>query len=240
MLMSGLRMEIEWETAAVALKGATADYRILDMQMALDSYTLTDSVLRTLNETAALQGLEVVFASYHNTQLSPSNTGTSLNMEVRKAVSRALGCIMKVHSNSVSEATNDSMASKDWDFTQLQARVGSLYFPQQPLKASTVGNVSVPPDRESYFHTLRGFNKIKTPSAPPAVSLSDFKATMGVFCQDLERSSVQNLTGIPLNNSRTLAIQAEFANAPTEALVEVWLVYTRLCRVFLNNIEVEE
>jgi hypothetical protein len=66
MLMSGLRIEIEWERPDVALTYAgtptSPGYEITELQLALDSYTMTDSVQRTLNETAALSGLEVVFA----------------------------------------------------------------------------------------------------------------------------------------------------------------------------------
>lgn len=48
--------------------------------------------------------------------------------------------------------------------------------------------------------------------------------------------------GIPINNSRSLEISAKFENeaAALGKLVDTWLTYTRLARVFLNNIEVEE
>ena len=183
-----------------------------------------------------MSGLEVVFASYFITQ-SSVNANTSLQINIRKAVSRALGVIMKVTDN-VTTVNNDSTASTAWKFTQLQARVGALYFPQQPLQGDTVQGVS----REMYYHTCRGFNKIGTPSAPPQTSYNDFMVRNGVFCQDLERSSVQQLTGIPINNSRSLEISAKFEDvaAATGKLVDTWLTYTRLARVFLNNIEVEE
>ena len=240
MLCSGLRLEIEWETAAVAFQsldpGADPSYEITRLEVSADSYTLTDSVQRSLNETASLSGLEVVFASYFNTQ-SSVNGNTSLQINIRKAVSRALGFIMKVTEN-VTVVDSDSCASSAWKFKQLQARVGALYFPRQPLQGDKVLGVS----REMYYHTCRGFNKIGTPSAPPQVGYSDFLIRSGVFCQDLERSSVQQLTGIPINNSRSLEISALFEDttAASGKLVDTWLTYTRLARVFLNNIEVEE
>ena len=235
MLCSGLRLELEWETAAVAFQsldaGAVPSYEITRLEVSADSYTLTDSVQRSLNETASLSGLEIVFASYFNTQ-SSTNTNSALQINIRKAVSRALGVIMKVTDNIVSVG-NDSTASTPWLFTQLQARVGALYFPQQPLQGDNVADVS----REMYFHSMRGFNKIGTPSAPPQVSYNDFLTRSGVFCQDLERSSVQQLTGIPINNSRSLEISAKFVDVPaaTGKLVDTWLTYTRLARVFLNS-----
>ena len=193
MLCSGLRLEIEWEVAAVAFQSldaaAVPNYEITRLEVSADSYTLTDSVQRSLNETASLSGLEVVFASYFNTQ-SATNGNTALQINIRKAVSRALGVIMKVTPN-VTAVDSDSVASSEWKFTQIQARVGALYFPQQPLQGDTVKGVS----REMYYHTCRGFNKIGTPSAPPQTSYNDFLLRNGVFCQDLERSSVQNLTG---------------------------------------------
>jgi hypothetical protein len=240
MLMSGLRIEIEWETAITAFQSepsqvpAVPDYQINDLQVMADSYTLTDSVQRSLNETASLSGLEIVFSSYFNNQ-SSTNENTSLQIQVRKAVSRALGFIMKVHDN-VPAVDTDSTASSPWEFTSLQARIGSLYFPQQPLSGDTVNTVA----RECYYHTIRGFNKIATHSAPPQVNYADFLSKSGVFAQDLERSSVQKLTGVPINNSRSLEIKAKFADteAATGKLVDTWLTYVRLCRVYLNNVEV--
>jgi hypothetical protein len=57
-----MRFEFELESARVAMKsiGSTAvNYSVKDVELHMDSYTLTDSVTRVLNETAATTGLEI-------------------------------------------------------------------------------------------------------------------------------------------------------------------------------------
>lgn len=62
----------------------------------------------------------------------------------------------------------------------------------------------------------------------------------------LERSSLFDLSGIPINNSRVLALRGEvdmsaYQAQPTfRALLYVFLKYVRLARIFLVNCEVEQ
>lgn len=62
----------------------------------------------------------------------------------------------------------------------------------------------------------------------------------------LERSTLFDLSGVPINNSRTLAVRGEcvFTNddddANLRATLYVFLKYVRLARVFLVNAEVEQ
>lgn len=58
----------------------------------------------------------------------------------------------------------------------------------------------------------------------------------------LERSTMFDLSGIPINNSRVLAIRGSFTLPSTVATVTqyVFLKYVRLARVFLINAEVEQ
>lgn len=83
---------------------------------------------------------------------------------------------------------------------------------------------------------------------------------IGSFCVDqhtfgvsLERSTMFNLAGVPINNSRVLVFHANMINATRELKkdqqpakgdarreVDVWLKYVKLARVWLNNLEVEQ
>jgi hypothetical protein len=64
----------------------------------------------------------------------------------------------------------------------------------------------------------------------------------------LERSTLFDLSGIPINNSRVLALRGEveftnpddLSNAAFRATLYVFLKYVRLARVFLVNCEVEQ
>jgi hypothetical protein len=301
-----------------------------------------------MNEEAAMRGLEMVFSSwYHHTSTQKGGNTTDANIEVRKAVSRALGVLTHIRpvDRKAANYVGDYFKSKQYANTSYQLRLGSLYFPLQPINTRFGGaNGSL---YESYHHTQRGFGKIKTASAPTGVSpisyvIQDYgfpesdtyevKATsfnvshasllptltaaqildlkkdhfilladgtmleitdvpttgptsniftvratntplvaagntgawsivkfadevpehfsfdrgMACFYTDLERSSTQRLTGVPVNNSRVAEVQikdnyAVGTNEPwTGYLTEIWLHYVRLARVFLQNVEIEE
>lgn len=65
-----------------------------------------------------------------------------------------------------------------------------------------------------------------------------------VISVSLERSSLFNLSGIPINNSRVLAIRGNFSCDPckisTLSRMNIYLKYVKLARIFLNNVEVEQ
>jgi hypothetical protein len=278
MLMSGLRVEFEFEESNKALltsdtnKAVTFKYEITQPEIVLDSYTLTDSIQRVLNEEAAIRGLELVYTSFYYHSAQPKGAGSNdlvpMNIEVRKAVSRALGVLHKIRPQSkvAGFGSVDYFRSKLFQTSSYQLRLGSLYFPHQPIvsKGATLGSL-----QEMYWHTQHGFGKIKTPSAPSAVYATKyefgaapvikpvidtllyptFRQGMAAVYTDLERSTTQRLTGIPVNNSRVAEIQLVDVFPDTSAetdlkvsgwTVDVWLHYVRLARVFLQNVEIEE
>jgi hypothetical protein len=65
-----------------------------------------------------------------------------------------------------------------------------------------------------------------------------------VISVSLERSSLFNLSGIPINNSRVLAIRGQYSSVPTwycqGHTLNIYLKYVKLARIFLNNVEVEQ
>ena len=71
-LMSGMRFEIELESARVAFQSiqtgttgtSSINVTVSDVELHMDAYTLTDSVTRVLNESAATSGLEIPFVTY--------------------------------------------------------------------------------------------------------------------------------------------------------------------------------
>ena len=62
----------------------------------------------------------------------------------------------------------------------------------------------------------------------------------GMIATTLERSDLFNLSGVPINNSRVLAIRATFNDDQTPRTCTTYLKYVRLARVFMNNVEVEQ
>ena len=71
-----------------------------------------------------------------------------------------------------------------------------------------------------------------------------FSGGVHTLAVSLERSSLFNLSGIPINNSRVLALRGQFSSDPSEistsSRVNIYLKYVKLARIFLNNVEVEQ
>ena len=174
-LASGLRVEIEWArpdeaflacggaTRLIAIAGGThtkiPSYEIVNPIFALRTVQLTDATQRALNELSATNGLELVYCDYERTDRVDASTST-LHMEVRKAVSRALHCQMITRvSTAVTSEKKDSFKSEPWDYTKHQWQLGSLYYPQQPVQTTGLPHEILP---ESYKHALISFDKYKS------------------------------------------------------------------------------
>jgi len=170
MLTSGMRIEIEWEQPDVAFtpmlgketivtdaaKGSGWDtYTIKDLHINARSIQLTDAVQRHLNELSATNGLEIVYTDWETTEQAKV-AGTQINLEVRKASSRALKAYGKIRYSEAKEGTRDSMVSAPFSSVQHQWQLGSLYFPHQPIKASK-DTKPFSASQESYLHLLDSF-----------------------------------------------------------------------------------
>ena len=317
MLMSGMRIEIEWEdkvkpyvayqiggTAVRDLStggnGELTAYTIENPYFSLDSVQLSDSIQRALNELSALKGLEIVYCDWERTTVDRSDSLPTVNIEVRKSCSRALKAFARVRATSGAIATTtpqpdakkDSFrAEQDFPFTEYQWQLGSLYFPHQPVKGDTAYDCGV----ESYAHTLAACDKFNGDNRQPLLSLyggggphgstyiNNQDATTGnaeakpglnaastfgyhasylfdshVLGVTLERSTMFNLAGVPVNNSRVLSLRAKMQTASSGEIqsgvdtaatvltaapyrrIDVFLKYVKLARVFLNNVEVEQ
>jgi hypothetical protein len=160
-----MRIEIEWETPDVALApldrnhsvsaSGWTTYTIKDLHINARSIQLTDAVQRHLNELSATNGLEIVYTDWETTEQAKV-TGSQINLEVRKASSRALKAYGKIRYNVTAEGTRDSMVSAPFDSIQHQWQLGSLYFPHQPIKA-TMDTHPFSASQESYLHLLDSF-----------------------------------------------------------------------------------
>lgn len=66
----------------------------------------------------------------------------------------------------------------------------------------------------------------------------------GILGVGLERSTLFQLSGVPINNSRVLMLHANFKNLNNDSKrtreIAIFLKYVKIARVFIHNIEVEE
>ncbi len=252
-LCSGLRIELLLENANIALvaagTSASLGYTIVDIRIEAECYTLSDLVLRSLNNMAASSALEVVSVTAHDTQSTRATS--TINVESGKAVSRALGYLYRERpalGNLVTGTNVDKFSTIVQDsttpyITQHQARVGSLYFPQQGLKNQGGGTLSAwrTCGQEMYMTSLQSLGKMGG-GVGENCSTNLFQYLLARFnvYQSLERSNVIDQSGIPLSNSRLLAIQQTWSAAPDAAtLIDLFLFYTVLIRVYISGSNIE-
>lgn len=289
MLMSGLRIEILWADATVALTSAGAvipSYKISKPQFVLSSIQLSDSIQRSLNELSATNGLEIVYTDYERTPFTQNNNLSNAHIEIRKSCSRALKAFARVRQRNFGVSTPaadgipasggvgpehqyDSLKSEQmFPVYEYQWQLGSLYFPQQPVRANNTAEGCKQVALSAYSHLLEACDKYHDGSRPMYTSFYGTKATpdeykaittasqaneqKGSYTYDahtiavtLERSTMFNLAGVPVNNSRVLALHAKLLETSPTAFVpirqiDVFLKYVKLARVFLNNVEVEQ
>lgn len=232
MLAGGLRFEIKLAPLFSALKtGGTepTDYELTNVNMMLDSYQLADSIQKRLMVESATTGLEFYYETWDRTRhnISASNKA---NITVRKAVSRALSAHAKTRlTANVELKSEDSMASETYKVGGQFWRLGSLNFPNQRLNDKN----------EQYNYAQYAFGKWLHPHKNNSVSLQDFKGTEGLCAVTLERSSVLSLSGLPVNNSRTLQIEIDYDDAQNRD-IDVFMNYLQLARVFPSNVLVKE
>lgn len=275
-IMSGLRINLEWETPQNAFicggidngTGVTAlpltGYSISNIYFNAYSVQLTDSIQRLLNEHSATNGLEIVFADWSNSSY-PVLSG-AVHAEVRQAVSRALRAVARVRALPVAAVNNqysDSFEATRWATEQYYWQLGSLYFPHQPVKcpayalaqAGNIANLGGAADfpavtyknsaTEPYIQALDAMKNIQnTGTSQASVTYKEFESHAGISAVSLERSSLFNLSGIPINNARVLSYNAQmstvYPNTTVKLSIDIFLQYVRLVRVWLTNTEVEQ
>jgi len=234
MLAGGLRFDIKLADFSKALKntlGTTTGYTLTNVNMMLDSYQLADSIQKRLMAEASATGLEFFYETWDRTRHNIS--GNKANITVRKAVSRALSAYAKTRdTDSVESFTVDSMASEVNKVNSMFWRLGSLNFPNQRLTSLV----------EQYYYAQYSMNKFLHPHKNNSVSLADFTTgTEGIAAVTLERSSVLSLSGLPVNNSRTLQLELSYdVGGAANRDIDVFMTYLQLARVFPSNVLIKE
>lgn len=220
MILSGLRIEIEWQKpnqaftffrqiptagavvgpAPIAPGLAPPSYKIFNPYIAMYAIQLTDGVQRALNELSAVNGLEIVYCDYEPTsQNLDSVVGVKpTQLEVRKASSRALKAFASTRvTGDINNPLTDSYATAPWDYRRYQWQLGSLYFPQQAIvatnngsNASSIAN-NIP---ESYKQTLITFGKYKADASRAAVEMRNKQSGTDVFSHLGALAAVTNTT----------------------------------------------
>ena len=238
-LLSGARIEIVLESSARALgnTGTTSqEYLVSNPVILMKHHELNDQTQKILNEESANNGLEYTYTRVFSTREANVST-TSLNIQVKKAVSQSLRAFtVPVLTASVANGDADSLSTDGAKvYSQYQYRIGSQFYPQQKVVSQ----------KEGYFVSLdamgdRNRNSYQTSGN---VSYAEYDNSTGtgafnVMAAGFETNQLLNLSGVPINNSNTLELQATVDGGGNTDYF-TFMEYVCVARAFLTNVSVK-
>ena len=250
-LARGLRVDCTMEDVRTALTTWTAldagqqdgiDYVITKPYILTDSYRMADSVLNYLNDEYAgkKDGLVYEYFSYHTTKTTINSS--DLNVEIRRSVSLAMDAFAvtrsQLHKTTLLADSFASLPMSSEDYSQW--RIGSHYLPNDKIRGVIEHYAQM-----LYWKKMLRDDKITGTDAhnftgyePPAPTIPTPIAMNygdGKFCTTLEQSNILDLSGIAINNSMTLALDA-YLDAAGSRDVSVFLRHVRRAVCFLESI----
>jgi len=245
-LARGLKVDCTLEAFKTAFVEWTATpqadgYTVRKPFILTDNYRMADSVLEFLNADFASKksGLVYEYFSYHTTKTTTSDT--NLDVEVRRSVSMAVDLFACTRlSTNKTLLGLDSFASYLVDKDdRVQFRIGSHYLPNAPsegiveLYAQYLYYANLLRDEKVSGITYGEFlgRLTNTPGA-------DVNYGSGKFCTTLQRNAILDLSGIAINNSMTLAIEATLGVAASRN-VSLFLRHLRRAVLFLESSQLE-
>ena len=271
-LMSGLKIELEFDnfdkifvgmkTAGSNTTGVTG-ISVTDMALELDTVTMADSVSRQLHMVASEKGLEYYYRTW-DTRVSSIGSSDFISIESRKAASRVLMAYTMCQFDSKGSDVGTAQPNFEVDNfksigypvgTRYQSRIGSLWFPNQEITTDT----------EAYVQTQWSFGRYQNNEACSQVNVNQFSVSTptgpidpdtqlpttlddgyGVIACTFERSNVLDISGVPVNNARTLTVNITQGSPftagelPDSRTYIQYVQYVRLARAFVNNVVLRE
>lgn len=234
LILDDYRTSIRQANAVVgATGGAITGYTMSSIALMLDAVELTDDTQKTLNYESASNGLEYSYQRVFTATQDVVAGVSSVSQQVRKAVSQAVRAqTVMTRTSSRFDLTRDSFVTGQFDVTRFQYRLGSLYFPQQMIETTGYGDW-----QETYMLFLETFGKLTHPDKEPAISTSLFDYQASSLCVSLEKDQALNLSGLPINNSRTLELDVIYlpGGNPYARTVTTFLTYVSVSRSYVDN-----
>ena len=257
MLISGslIRLQLARATDSLENIGAATDatdaqlnYTLSNVRVVCDSLALTPVVQKNLMEASqAGGGLDFVYETEYYQSGNVSAGANSFNLQINKAVSRCQKLYWSSRAvRTKSKVTKDNVGTCQLNTSQLDYRLGDLFFPQRVISLPSTANATPQKNgAEFYENTLQSIHRMKTNVDPPAVSkniwctggtaLVDSDANnnnngRAVHCQSFEMSSVLEYSGLAINNSRTLEARINFSNSLDGQVIDAWICYLKLAK----------
>lgn len=257
MLVSGSLIRLQLARAGTAFENVdggaeeVTSYIISNPRVVLDSLTLAPVVQKNLMEQSqAGGGLDFCYETVYYQSGNPGSL-SNFNLQVNKAVSRCQRLYWSSRSQNTPEsATKDNLGTGRLNVSQLDYRLGDLYFPQRVI--TVTDNNPQKNGAELYENTLQSIHRMKTSIDPPSISKNEFcnggvdldgtaannnNSGHAVHCQSFEMSSALEYSGLAINNSRTLEARINFINTTDPAaeiaspqVVDAWVSYLKLAK----------
>jgi hypothetical protein len=250
-LLSGALLRLQLESsndALVRLSGSTStamgSYTITNPRVVCDSMSLSPVIQKNLMEQSQSGGgLDFVYETAYYQSGNPG-TSTNYNLQVNKAVSRAQKLFWgSRYQATTSNITKENLGTERLAVSQLDYRLGDLYFPQRIISVTGTAQKN---GAELYQNSLQSMNRMKCNRDPPSISKNEFcnsgtalTATpltdnnnngRAVHVQSFEQSSALEYSGLAINNSRTLEARIVFANGTAARTIDSWLSYVKVAK----------
>lgn len=239
-LASGLQIQIVFENTNTAFTNADAasypmtDYDVLDASFILDTVDLSDETQKALNMESADNGLEWVTPRIFTTETSLPSGQSQVSVQMRKAVSQGT-MVYSVLQNTadITDGVVDSFRSRPYFLGNTwQYRVGSLFYPQQPVIESTNIDSIFP---NSYFEALYAFDKPRHPYSQGSVNMRQFAESSSIFASTFSKDDNLLLSGIEINNSRVAEFNLTTESVAVDRRLTSFLEYIQVVKAFSDN-----
>ena len=192
--------------------------------------SLSPQAQQVIAQTAAQSSLEYVYPRVYT---SPSNIPggqTSFSHQLRKAVSQATAVTMIIQPTAATQdAAADSMLSEANAYSRWQVRVGSQLHPAEVVEGTQAG-------AQSFFMAQSVWN-VDSPHHVGSADLTDYETDRAIVAVKLARSDKLALSGVAINNSRSLEVNGQLTaatSAPRSSIL--FLQYLAIASVFIDNV----
>ena len=241
------------------------DLKIISPEMHLETFTLTDSILRKLSQISSSSGLEWYFDAVH--QMNHTVGESDLSMQITRALSRANNVIVKSrNAKYLGNSLVDSYASQSWVLPTEEGGIqedvkqdGTLVEFQVQLGAQYIPSRSLQTKKEVLHSSLKTFSQFRRSDEVGGVDDSQFSGirtnlateTEGVYLSGLavaavplESSSTLQQSGAAISAQRTAVVNMKWKGEAAQVSdyglrrVDAFVVYSKLCTLFLDSVVV--
>lgn len=239
-LLSGSRIEITLEEfgrafGAGLLGHAATTYTVTNPIIVCLAHELGDNSQDVLNEESIETGLEYTYTRVFTT-VEPTSS-TSVNIQVKKAVAQGLRAFaVPVLATTVASQASSASFTSNLNYTRYQFRVGSAFYPQQRVDTHAEGfwttmNLYNKSACSSWFSSTLSFDEYDNDALDVGPNL--------IMGAGFEQDQRLNLTGVPINNSATMTLEATTVTPSGIYNWFVFLEYVAVAKCYLTNVELK-